>query len=456
MSDHVSAHAMLVAQADAICVVSGAIEHRAPEELRAASGHARKHSKKQISQIAASIQEFGFTHPVLVTPEDEIICGHARVEAAKLLELATIPALCLADLTEMQVRAYRIADNKLAEGAEWDLSLLGEELRAIVEECSIEIVETLGFDLPEAEILIDGEDAKQEDDPDDVVSEVKGPVVTRSGDLWGLGDHRIYCGNCLEPESWTVLMQGDVAQVGFVDPPYNVPIAGNVSGLGKTKHTEFAMASGEMSSKEFIAFNAKWLAQMTGHMVNGAVFAVCMDWRSNFELESAVHGLGLARLNLCIWNKTNAGMGSLYRSKHEDVHILKVGDAPHINNVQLGRYGRYRTNVWDYAGANSFSKSRMDDLADHPTVKPVAMVADFLRDVSHRGHIVVDPFLGSGSTLLAAERIGRIARGIEIETVFLDVAIRRWEEKTGKEATLVGDGRSFSEVAAERLARDAA
>jgi DNA modification methylase len=235
----------------------------------------------------------------------------------------------------------------------------------------------------------------------------------------------------------------------FTDPPYNVPVAGHVSGLGKAKHREFAMASGEMTEAQFLVFLQDALRPAVGALANGAIAFVCMDWRHLFELETATRSLGLQALNLCVWNKSNGGMGSLYRSKHEIVSVVKKGKAPHTNNVQLGKHGRYRTNVWDYAGVNSFGKDRMSDLADHPTVKPIALVADAIRDVTKRGDVVVDGFMGSGTTLLAAERTGRLGYGIELDPIYVDVAIRRWEKMTGNEARLE-DGRSFAEVWAER------
>ncbi|MFO1260771.1 MAG: site-specific DNA-methyltransferase [Sphingomonadaceae bacterium] len=438
--------------ADTIRVELEAIVQRAPAELKAFPNTPRKHSQKQITQMIGSLRRFGATRPVLITPDDEIVCGHAVVEAARQMKLPTIPTICITEMSEAEIRAYRIADNKLGEGSSWDLSVLGEELSVIIEdEEGILGLEALGFEIAEAEVILEGI-AEPQRDAAETVPAPKAVAITRVGDIWVLGEHKLFCGSCLDSQSWELLMGAEKGNVAFCDPPYNVPVAGHVSGLGKKVHSEFAMASGEMSSEEFIAFNRDWLEKTTAHMTNGAVIAACMDWRHIFELESAIRAIGLERLNLCVWNKTNGGMSSLWRSKHELVYIAKVGTAPHINNVQLGRFGRYRTNVWDYAGANSFGKSRDADLADHPTVKPIAMVADYLRDVSHRGQIVLDPFMGSGTTLLAAERTGRVARGIEIDPVYVDVAIRRWEEMTGNEASLMNDGRSFADIRIERLA----
>lgn len=245
-------------------------------------------------------------------------------------------------------------------------------------------------------------------------------------------------------------MDGDVGAMVFTDAPYNVPVSGHVCGLGKVQHAEFAMASGEMSRAEFATFLGDAIKQLSANVRDGAVLDLCMDWRHLPELLSATEANDLTLLNLCVWNKNNGGMGSLYRSKHELVLIAKKGKAPHTNNVELGKHGRYRTNVWDYAGVNSFGKGRMTDLADHPTVKPVALVADAIRDVTRPGEIVLDAFMGSGTTILAAERTKRSAYGIEIEPAYIDVAIRRWSAMTGEHAVLAETGDSFATVAARR------
>jgi len=245
-------------------------------------------------------------------------------------------------------------------------------------------------------------------------------------------------------------MDGRVGAMAFTDAPYNVPIGGHVSGLGKVKHAEFAMASGEMSRPEFIAFLSTAIKHLITNVQDGAVLDLCIDWRHLAEILSAIEANELALLNLCVWNKRNGGMGSLYRSKHELILIAKKGTAPHTNNVELGKHGRYRTNVWDYAGVNSFGKGRTADLADHPTVKPVALVADAIRDVTRPGEIVLDAFMGSGTTILAAERTKRLAYGIEIEPGYVDVAIRRWSAVTGEKAVLARTGETFESVALHR------
>lgn len=431
----------------------GQIAYRAPGALKAYANSPRKHPQKQLVKLMASIREFGFTLPVLIDAADTIIAGEARVTAAKTLDLTQIPVLVADGWSDAKIRAYRLADNRLAELAEWDKDALAIELAAIIEfdETPIDI---LGWETAEIDLMLD--DAESEaaggngNDPADEQLALPTSPVSRTGDLWLLGPHRLLCGSSLDPNGWSALLDGETAAMSFTDPPYNVPVSGHVCGLGKVQHEEFAMASGEMTKPEFTAFLFGFIAAMLPLLKDGAVLDVCMDWRHLGELQAAIDGNGLSLINLCTWNKANGGMGSLYRSKHELIFIAKNGKAPHTNNVELGRHGRYRTNVWDYAGVNSFGKNRMNDLADHPTVKPVALVADAIRDVTHPGEIVLDAFMGSGTTILAAERTRRRGYGIEIAPAYVDTALRRWAKLTGKQAVLAGTGQGFAEVTEER------
>lgn len=434
----------------------GPIEYRPAGSLANFSNNPRKHPERQLVKLAASIAEFGFVMPVLIDEDGVIIAGEARVVAARRLGMTEVPVIIAHQWSKAQVRAYRLADNKLAELATWDADALAIELAAIIEMDETPI-ELLGWETAEIDLLLDGSNKAgiSEDEADEQL-EVPANPVTRPGDLWLLGQHRLLCTSSLEAASWNELMTGETAAMAFTDPPYNVPVSGHVCGLGKVNHAEFAMASGEMSPSEFIAFLSDFLALTLPHLKDGAVLDLCMDWRHMGELLAALDANALALLNLCVWNKTNGGMGSLYRSKHELVFVAKKGKAPHTNNVELGKHGRYRTNVWDYAGVNTFSKNRMADLADHPTVKPVALVADAIRDVSMPGEIVVDAFMGSGTTILAAERTMRRGYGIEIDPRYVDVAIRRWEALTGAKAVLASTGQSFAEVAEERTKTEGA
>lgn len=432
-----------------------AIHYRDPSNLKQRATNPRTHSKKQIEQIASAIRQFGFTNPVLIDQDDGVIAGHGRLAAAKLLGLAEVPTVRLADMSEAEIRAYVIADNKLAENAGWDKRLLGLELQYL-SELDLDITIT-GFEAPEIDILI-GEVSDSANDSDDaadqLVEPATGPPISQSGDLWCIGEHRLICGDSTKPEVYQALLGGKRAQLIFSDPPYNVPIAGHVSGNGETIHPEFAMASGEMSKGEFTAFLNAVFGHLVAHSVNGAIHFQCIDWRHVQQMLSAAEGVYSELKNLCVWTKNNAGMGSFYRSQHELVCVFKSGSAPHINNIELGKFGRNRTNVWNYAGVNAFGEGR-EDLKLHPTVKPVAMVEDAIRDCSRRKGLVLDPFLGSGTTLIAAERAGRVGYGIEIDPRYCDVAIRRLKAVCGLEAVLEATGEPFEAVAARRLSGEA-
>lgn len=406
--------------------------------------NARTHSKAQIRKIAASIQEFGFTNPILIDRGQTVIAGHGRVAAAKLLGMRDVPTICLENLTPAQVRAYVIADNRLAEDAGWDAEILKIELQNIVLEGAIDISLT-GFEIPEIDILLGEPPA--EDDPADSLPEV-GSEVSELGDLWVLGEHRIFCGDARDQASFERLMEGRKAGVVFTDPPYNVRIEGHVSGNGRVKHKDFAMAVGEMLEAEFTQFLEQSLSVLTHNSTPGSVHFVCMDWRHMGEVLAAGKKTYGSLLNLCVWAKNSGGMGSFYRSRHELVFVFRHGETQHRNNIQLGRFGRDRTNVWEYPGISALS-GRQDGegnlLALHPTVKPVALVSDAILDCSARGDIVLDSFLGSGSTLLSAERTRRICYGIELNPQYVDIAIERWQRYTGENAVHSGTGQTFAE-----------
>lgn len=432
------------------------VEELPTAALNANPRNARTHSKRQLRQITASIREFGFVNPILVDEADQIIAGHGRLAAARQLGLERVPAIRLRHLTDAQKRALAIADNKLAENAGWDRDLLALELQDLLEmDIDFEVTAT-GFEMGEIDVLIAGLDGEGEADADDEAPPVKfdRPAITQPGELWMLGRHRLLCGDALKGQSYARVLDGDQAQLIFSDPPYNLLIDGHVRGLGKAKHTEFAMASGEMSEAEFTAFLKTVFGHLVAHSIDGAIHFVCIDWRHLYELLTAGRAVYTELKNLCVWNKTNGGMGSLYRSKHEMIAVFKAGRAPHINNIELGRHGRNRANVWDYRGVNAFGGDRDEALEMHPTVKPVAMVADAILDCSMRGGIVLDAFVGSGTTLLAAERTGRRARAIELEPHYVDVAIRRFQDATGIDAVDADSGRTFAETEADRQAEE--
>ncbi len=413
--------------------------------LTAYRGNARTHSKGQIRKIAESIRAFGFTNPILIDGTNTIIAGHGRVEAAKLLHLDNVPTICLENLTPTQIRAYVIADNRLAEDAGWDPEILRIELQHLIIENEIDISLT-GFETTEIDLILSTPQAES-DPADEFLNEVL-QVTTQPGDLWSLGGHRIFCGDARDETGFASLMEDRRAVVVFADPPYNVVIDGHASGNGKTRHTEFAMASGEMNEAEFTKFLKDSLSQLAAWSINGSVHFLCMDWRHMPELLAAGRSVYESLLNVCVWAKDNGGMGSFYRSQHEMVFVFKNGKGTYRNNVQLGKFGRNRTNVWRYPGANTLTRNgeEGDLLAMHPTVKPVALVADALLDCSARGDIVLDSFLGSGSTLLAADRVGRLCCGMEIEPKYVDIAIRRWQNLTGERAIHVPTGAAFDDV----------
>lgn len=435
-----------------LCWMTREVDQTPIADLAPYANAIRTHGDKNITGIAEGIAEFGFIMPVVIDANRTIIAGHARVEAARRLDLETVPTICADHLTPAQIKAYRIADNRLAELSSWNeeaLSIEFAELADLKLEGALDFDLTItGFDTPEIDLIIGGagcaapEEAETVAEPDPAK-----PAATRPGDLWILGPHRIFCGDALEGQSYDIVLDGASVRMAFTDPPYNVPVNGHVRSGIAGAHREFAMASGEMSDTEFRGFLGSNLAHLHARLVEGGIAMVCMDWRHVEELIATGKAVGFELINLCVWNKTNGGMGSLYRSKHELVCIFRKPGASHVNNVELGRHGRNRTNVWDYAGVNSFGKGRDADLVDHPTVKPTALVADAILDVTHHGDMVLDGFGGSGATLLAAEKTGRRARLIELDPLYVDVAIRRWQEMTGKSAVHATTGETFDERA---------
>jgi DNA modification methylase len=330
-------------------------------------------------------------------------------------------------LNEAEKRSLALTDNKVAANAGWDRAALAQELRELSElllECNLDL-EITGFEPAEIDSLL-GDFVDREDDPADALPLVAKDAVSSLGDRWQLGQHYLLCGDATKDSDVGKLMRGKCAAMVATDPPYNVPVA-SVQGRGRIKHREFAKASGEMSRSEYTHFLTSFLELAAQYSVNGSIHFVFMDWRHIVELSAAGEAVFGKPKNLIVWNKTNAGQGTFYRSQHELIFVFKNGDASHINNFELGQHGRSRSNVWTYAGVNSFRAGRLDDLGTHPTVKPVAMVADAMRDCSRRGDIVLDPFMGSGTTIMAAERIGRRAYGLELDPLYVDAAIRRWQ-----------------------------
>jgi DNA modification methylase len=421
--------------------------------LKPSARNARTHSKKQIGQIKNSIEAFGWTMPILVDENRTIIAGHGRHSAAIDLGLDEVPAIIVSYLSEAKKRALAVADNKIPTNAGWDRGKIAvelSELEVLLSEIELDISVT-GFETAELDGLAT-DFTNPEGDPADIVP-LRGQTqaISRSDDLWLLGDHRLYCGDACDQSSFRALMNGEQASMLFTDPPYNRRIS-EMMGRGHIKHREFVSGSGEMSDAQFGAFTRKWMESAAKFCENRALAFICMDWRHLTQVQIAGDEIFNKLINIIVWVKTNAGQGSLYRSQHELVLLFRKGNDPHRNNIELGRHGRNRSNVWSYPGANTFRSGRLADLAAHPTVKPVALVADAMRDCSPRKGIVLDPFLGSGTTILAAEKVGRRAYSIEIDALYVDVAIRRWQEFTRRDAVLA-TGETFDEVAAKGRAR---
>jgi DNA modification methylase len=426
------------------------IEYISPDLLRSYSRNAKNHPEKQIAQIAASIKEFGFNNPILVDEAGEIIAGHGRLAAAKVIGLDAVPVIRLAHLSEAQKRAYRLADNKIAENGGWNTDLLRLEISELETICGDLDISITGFDSIELDVMFNAGDMKSADPKANTVPYVpENEIVTRPGDIWLLGSHRIICGNSLESETFERLFGDKVADMVLQDPPYNVKISGHVCGAGTVKHKEFAMASGEMKYDEFTEFLRKNFELCAKFSRPGSLHYNFMDWRHIGEITTAGATAFSDLVNMCVWVKSSGGMGSLYRSQHELCFIFKNGAAGHINNVELGKHGRYRTNVWNYAGVNSFGRHK-GDIKLHPTVKPVEMLKDAILDVSRRGDIVLDSFLGSGSNVIAAHQAKRVCYGIELEPLYVDTAIRRFKEMFGIDAVHEASGKTYGELLKEK------
>ena len=433
------------------------VAHRLIAELKLNPQNPRVHSTRQLRQIAASIKAFGFNVPVLIDAQARVIAGHGRIAACQRLGWHTVPTICLEHLSEAQARAFMLADNRLTEIAVWDDRLLAEQLKHLAELELDFSLEATGFAMAEIDLRIEGLQlaAQPASDTADALP-ATGPAVSRAGDLWLLDRHRVLCGSALDEAAYAELAGQARAAMAFTDPPYNVPIAGNVSGLGRIKHRDFMMAAGEMDERAFTTFLTRALRLLTAHSVEGALHYICMDWRHLGELLAAGREVYGELKNLCVWVKPNGGMGSFYRSRHELVLVFKHGQARHRNNVELGRFGRNRSNVWEYASPAAFGQAGEEGklLALHPTVKPVALVADAMLDASARGDLLLDPFLGSGSTIIAAERTGRRCYGLELDPAYVDVSVRRWQAYTGQAARHATSGKSFAERETEAHAID--
>jgi len=430
------------------------VKYQPISALRPYERNARRHSADQIRKISKSLVQFGFINPVIVNRANLIVAGHGRVEAAKKVGIDMIPTIQIEDLTDDQIRAYRIADNQLASLAGWSKDMLAIELQHLTSLEGLDLGTVTGFDIPEIELFIEGaqKGITQPDEEPVCNPDLSQSAITKPGDLWILDKHRIVCGDSLKEENYSKILSDKYAAAVLCDCPYNVCIDGHATGKGAIRHREFAMASGEMTEQEFADFLGGFIRQLVRFTRPGSIHYLCMDWRHLFSLLGAVNQHYGALLNLCVWVKDNGGLGSFYRSRHELVVVARNGNERHINNVQLGKFGRNRTNVWQYPGINTMSRQSEEGnlLALHPTVKPIAMFADILLDCTRRGDLVLDPFLGSGTTLMAAEQQGRVCCGIEIDPLYVDTAIRRWQKLTGGRAIHAAEHKTFDEKATEQ------
>lgn len=405
------------------------VQYKKISSLKPNPRNSRSHPRAQRRKLRASIRRFRFINPVIVDDGGMILVGHERIEAAREEGYEEVPVIQVEHLTEVEKKAYALADNKLAELAGWDMEILSLELESLL---SMEMdIELTGFSTAEVDLIlneIDDIDSREQVDP----PALDRAAITRLGDRWLMENHALLCGDARDRAAYENLLGGALARLTITDPPYNVKIDGNVSGLGSNKHREFAFASGEMSEAEFSEFLIQCFRPIADFSCNGAIAFVFMDWRHVAEALAAGRITFQELKNLIVWVKTNAGMGTCYRSQHELILMFKNGTAAHVNNFELGQHGRYRTNVWQYRGANAFGPDRLEELVMHPTVKPVALIADAIKDCSNIRDLILDPFAGSGTTIIAAEVTNRRARAIEIDPHYCDVAIRRWQKLTGK------------------------
>lgn len=421
------------------------ISYLQTSELKNPKHNIRKFGKKQIEKTKQVIESCGLPIPIIVDKDKVVIVGLSFLVAAREMKIDEVPVVIAEHLSEEQARILQVAYYRLADEGEFDkteLSLEFQDLLNINPDCDLTIT---GFEMGEIDVIIDFKASLAAID-EEILEPDASPPTAKMGDIFELGDHRIFCGDSLLEKSFQELMGDDRAQMCFTDHPYNLRINGHVSGLGKHKHDEFAQGSGELSSPAFEDFLFGSFDLMCRFSNSGAIMFCCMDWRHTGEIQNAAQRAKLITKNICVWVKDNGGMGSLYRSRHEFVYVFKHGDSPHINNVQLGKHGRNRTNVWETPGCNTMRKGRLDDLAMHPTVKPVALVAEAIKDCSNRGGIILDPFGGSGTTLIACEKTGRKARLIEIDPKYVDVTIKRWQSLTGQKAILASTGQYFDDL----------
>ena len=421
------------------------------DALRPAPTPVRRHPRKQLAKVRKSLEVFGQVTPILVSPDWEIIDHELVWQALKEIGATQVDVIVVADKSPSELKALRLVLNRTALDARWD----EQNLRSILEQL-VEVdfdLDLTGFDTPEIDhyLNLDAPQANVEENGSDIPL-VEATAISTSGMIWALGDHRVGCGSATNLAFVSRLLNGKTANVCFVDPPYNIPVDGFITGKGRHRHREFVQGAGELSTDEYFTLLRDSLLVLKECCVPTALVYACIDWRHVMEMTVAGRACDMPLYTICVWTKTNGGMGGIYRNAHELVCVFRAGTETPLDNVELGRHGRNRTNVWSYPGMSSFGKERDQLLGSHPTVKPVAMIADVFRDVTKRGDIVLDTFLGSGSTLMAAQETGRICCGVELDPLYVDVTIRRWQNATGRDAVLVDTGEAFNDVAQRLLA----
>lgn len=417
--------------------------------IREPDRRTRNLSKRAIATTKAVLMQFGQPCPILIDELDTVIAGAEFLIASRELDMKTIKAVRVQGLTDADRRVLTIALARIPELSTWDDQVLAEEISQLLSmELPYDALDTIGFNIPEIDVVLETAAENQNHDPVDSLptTPTEAETVTRAGDVWKLGKHKIVCGNALAAESYARLIGNEKIRMLFSDAPYGIRIKGNVS----QKHEDFAMGVGEQTSEEFTTFLRTMIELSLHYVVDGGLAYLFMDRKNLLELQLAARAAGLSILDLCIWDKTSGGLGGLYRSQHEPIFVFKHGKAPHTNNVALGKYGRNRTNVWSHRGLASFGKGRDEALAMHPTVKPVNLLAEAIKDVTRRGEIVLDPFLGSGSLILAAEKTGRVGYGIELDPRYVDVGLLRFLKMTGRSPLLEATGQTLEEVRSER------
>jgi hypothetical protein len=418
--------------------------------LRPAEAPVRRHPKKQLAKVRKSLEVFGQVTPILVTPDGEIIDLELVWQALRANAATHVDVIVVADKSPEEIKALRLVLNRTALDAVWD----DENLRIVLKDLLDQNfdLDLTGFDVPEIDryLSLDIPQANVEEDGSDIPP-VQARAISAPGIIWALGEHRVGCGSATDLAFVSRVLGGKTANSSFIDPPYNIKVDGFITGKGRHRHREFVQGSGELSTDEYFALLKDSLLVLKGCCAPTALVYACIDWRHVMELTVAGHACDMPLYTICIWTKTNGGMGGIYRNAHELVCVFKAGAEKPLDNVELGRHGRNRTNVWSYPGMSSFGKDRDELLGSHPTVKPVAMIADALRDVTKRGDIVLDTFLGSGSTLMAAQETGRICCGVELDPLYVDVTIRRWQNATGRDAVLFETGEHFDDVAQRLL-----